>query len=220
MLRTDLHIHTCFSDDSGTSPQKLVEHCLKLGLNCIAITDHNTIAGALEVQSLTPITVIIGEEIKTSGGDIIGLFLKSEIPPGLTPRETAESIKEQGGLLSIPHPFDRIRSSVITASALREVLPFADIVEAFNARNIFDKSNLQADELARMYGLARSAVSDAHCLMEMGATYVNMPEFDGTSHGFMTSIIRGELITHKSNPMFHVITTYQKFKSRFLRRAR
>ena len=218
MLRTDLHIHTCFSHDSATSLEKLMARCLRQGLSCIAITDHNTIQGALAAKKQAPFTVIVGEEIKTSGGELTGLFLTEEIPTGLSPVETAHRIRGQGGLVSIPHPFDRLRSSVILPEALEEVLPFADIIEVFNARNTFDQANRQALELAQARGLAASAVSDAHTLMELGRTYVSMPEYDGTAHGFLASLQQGRLVTRRSSPMVHVATTYHKLKRRLLRR--
>ena len=219
MLRADLHIHTRFSPDSATSPEKLVARCLQRGLNCIAITDHNTIRGALEVQKLAPFTVIIGEEVKTSEGELTGLFLKEEIPAGLSHMETAQRIKDQGGLVSIPHPFDRLRRSVIMPAALEEVLPLADIIEVFNSRNTFSKANRMALEVAQANGLAASAVSDAHSLMEVGRTYISMPEFDGTAQGFLASLRQGSLVTHRSSPLVHLVTTYQKIKDRLLGRT-
>ncbi|MFB3092520.1 MAG: PHP domain-containing protein, partial [Dehalococcoidia bacterium] len=99
MLRADLHIHTNYSPDSGATPKSIVDQCLRTGLNCIAITDHNTIDGALEVQRIAPFKVIVGEEVKSSAGDIIGLFLKEAIPRNLTPLETVQAIKAQGALV-------------------------------------------------------------------------------------------------------------------------
>lgn len=218
MLRTDLHIHTCFSYDGAVSPEKLVARCLQRGLSCVAITDHNSIAGALAVRQLAPFTVIVGEEIRTTGGELTGLFLTEEVPGDLPPLETLRRIKAQGGLVSIPHPFDRFRSSVIRQEALEEVLPRVDIIEGFNARNTFRQANQRALALARAYGLAVSAVSDAHTLLEVGRTYVVMPEFDGTAAGFLTSLRQGALVTRRSSPLVHVATTYQKLRGRILRR--
>ncbi len=218
MLRVDLHIHTCFSNDCATKPEKLVARCLRMGLNCIAITDHNTIQGALAVKELAPFTVIVGEEVMTDAGEVTGLFLSEEIPSGLTALETTRRIKDQGGLVSIPHPFDRFRSSAIRPEALQDVLPLIDIIEVFNARNTFDHANQQARDLAQARNLAASAVSDAHTLMELGRTYVAMPEFDGTPQDFLTSLRQGSLVTHRITPMVHVATTYHKLKRRLLGR--
>ena len=218
MPRADLHIHTRFSHDCATSPEKLVARCLQRGIDCIAVTDHNAIQGALAVRELATFTVIVGEEIMTTGGDITGLFLNEEVPPGLRPSEAAHRIKEQGGLVSIPHPFDTVRSSVILPEALEEVLPLADVVEVFNARNTFDQANQRAMELAQSHGLAASAVSDAHTLGELGRTYVNMPDFDGTAQGFLASLRQGSLVTHRSSPLVHIVTTYNKLKGLVLRK--
>ena len=124
-------MHTHFSPDSETDPDKLVKRCLKVGLELIAVTDHNTIEGALKIKDSAPFPVIIGEEIKTSAGEITGLFLKETIPAGLSPIDTAHRIKDQGGLVSLPHPFDRFRSEVIDGKAIDELIPLLDIVEIF-----------------------------------------------------------------------------------------
>ena len=218
MLRADLHIHTRFSHDCATSPEKLVARCLRQGITCIAVTDHNTIQGALAVRELAPFIVIVGEEVKTSAGEITGLFLSEEISPGLPPLETALRIKDQGGLVSIPHPFDQFRSSAISHDALEEVLPLTDIIEVFNARSTFDHANRLAQELAQAHGLAASAGSDAHTLLELGRTYVSMPEFDGTAQGFLASLRQGSLVTHRTSPLVHLATTFQRLKGRLVRR--
>ena len=162
-------MHTGFSPDSATDLGDFVARCVKTGLDCIAVTDHNTIQGALKVQAMAPFRVIIGEEIKSAGGEIIGLFLKEVVPRGLPALETVKLIKEQGGLVSIPHPFDHFRRSVISQEALYEALPYVDIVEAFNARNTLQGDNRKAEELAQDHGILTSAVSDSHTLCRDGA---------------------------------------------------
>ena len=216
MLKADLHMHTQYSPDSEMSPEKLVSRCAKVGLNCIAVTDHNTIEGALAVQRIAPFTVIIGEEVASSEGEITGLFLKETIPRGLPPVETARRIKEQGGLVSLPHPFDRFRSKVIGRRAIEEILPYADIVEAFNSRNSLDADNRQALRFAQEHGLLTSAVSDAHTPLELGRTFVEMPEFDGTPEGFKRSLAQGRIVGRRVNPLVHVLTTLVKVKKLLL----
>ena len=210
MLRADLHMHTAFSPDSLMSPASLVRRCQAVGLTCIAVTDHNTTQGALEVQRLAPIQVIVGEEIRTSEGEVIGLFLKEEIPRGLSPQETAKRIHAQGGLVAVPHPFDRFRRSVITQRGLEELRPHADLVEAFNARNTLQKANQRAATLAREWGALASAVSDAHTSLELGRTYMELPEFDGTSAGFKEALAQARLVTRPITPLIHVLTTLTK----------
>ncbi len=218
MIKADLHTHTRFSPDSATPPEKLVARCIRRGLDCIAVTDHNTVKGAMAVKEMSPFTVIVGEEIKTTGGDIIGLFLQEVVPPGLSPQAAAEHVKAQGGLVSIPHPFDRFRGSALRSEALEEVLPLADIVEGFNARNALGSADRRAMALANEHKLAICAVSDAHAAFEVGRTYVLMPEFDGTAQGFLACLRQGNMVTHRSSPLVHVITTCQKLKKRLLRR--
>ena len=202
------------------SPETLVSRCLRTGLNCLAVTDHDSIEGALAVRELAPFRVIIGEEICSANGEITGLFLQDWIPPGLPAGETALRIKEQGGLVSIPHPFDRFRSRVITAGGLCDVLPHADIIEVFNSRNSLDADNLKARELAEAHGVLGSAVSDAHTPLEIGRTYVEMPDFDGTPAGFLAAISEGRLVTNKTSPLVHLLTTLTKAKRRVLGRGR
>ena len=213
-MRVDLHMHTHFSPDSEMSPEALVKRCLKIGLDCIAVTDHNTIEGAKEVKRIAPFTVIVGEEVGSSDGEITGLFLEEAVPRGLSPLETVKLIKEQGGLVSIPHPYDRFRSSVITPRGIEEVLPYADIVEIFNSRNSLDADNRKAVELAEEHGLLTSGVSDAHTPMELGRTYVDMPDFDGTPEDFKRALAQGTIVARKTSPLIHVLTALTKVKRR------
>ena len=212
MLKADFHMHTRYSPDSEVAPEKLVARCGRVGLNCIAVTDHNTTEGAFRVHDLAPFTVIIGEEVGTSEGEVTGLFLEETIPRGLSAVETARRIKEQGGLVSLPHPFDRFRREVITRSGIEDVLPYADIVEVFNSRNNMDADNRRAYEFAREHGLLTSGVSDAHTLIELGRTYVIMPEFDGTPDGFKAALAQGEIHGRKMSPLIHAVTTATKVK--------
>ena len=133
MMRLDLHIHTRYSKDSTAPIPKIIDRCRKNGLGPIAITDHDTIQGAMEVERLAPFQVIIGEEIKSTAGAIIGLFLLRPVPSGLSPIETVEQIKDQGGLVLIPHPFDRVRPTAIKYSALERILPVIDLIEGYNS---------------------------------------------------------------------------------------
>ena len=210
-------MHTHFSPDSEVSPERMAARCEEVGLDCIAVTDHNTIEGALAVQRIAPFLVIVGEEVRSSGGEITGLFLKEPVPRGLSPTETARKIKGQGGLVSIPHPFDRFRRGVITQRALDEVLPYIDIVEAFNSRNNLSSDDRKAEEFAREHGLLTSGVSDAHTTMELGRTYVEMPEFDGTPDGFKRALAEGTVVGRRMTPLIHVLTTLTKLKKRLAR---
>lgn len=147
------------------------------GLTHLAITDHERIDGALRARDSAPIelTVIVGQEVRTSSGDLIGLYLDGPVPPGMTPRETAQAIHEQGGLVGLPHPFDRFRGSTGTAAdredALDVLAASLDYVEAFNARVPYGGANARAAEFAAVHGLPGIAASDAHTLFEVGIAY-------------------------------------------------
>ena len=193
MIKADLHIHTVYSDDSNAPLERIIARCLEVGINCIAITDHNTIAGALEMKRIAPFQVIVGDEIHTSAGEIIGYFLAEEIPKGLPAAETAHMIKEQGGLVGIPHPFDRLRPSTIHRQTLEELVPYIDIIEVLNARLLFRRQSIMAERFAQAHGLLASAGSDAHRPSEIGNAYVEMPEFNDRDQ-FLTALAQGRVI--------------------------
>ena len=220
LIKADFHMHTHFSPDSETDPDKLVKRCLKVGLELIAVTDHNTIEGALKVKDSAPFPVIIGEEIKTSAGEITGLFLKETIPAGLSPIDTAHRIKDQGGLVSLPHPFDRFRSEVIDGKAINELIPLLDIVEIFNSRNNLSADDRKAEKFAKEHNLLTSGVSDAHTLMELGRTYVQMPEFDGTPSDFKIALSKGTIVGKRMSPLIHITTTLTRIKKKIIGRDR
>ncbi len=234
MIRADLHGHTYYSPDAITAPEDYVAACLRRGINCVAITDHNSIQGALAVQKLAhldtrparasgvptksqiswgapsgpSLTVIIGEEIRSREGEIIGFFLTEEVPGGLTPEETVERIAVQGGLVAIPHPFDQ---RGLRAQALARILPRVDIIEGFNARVLLGKQNERALAFAHEHGLPASAGSDAHSPKEVGAAYVEMAEFSGPQE-FLHALRRGRIVGRRSNPLVHLISTRAKVR--------
>jgi hypothetical protein len=217
LLKADLHTHTHYSRDCWTSPERYVRRCLKVGINCVAITDHNSMEGALAVQRIAPFKVIVAEEIKTTEGELVGLFLKEAIPRGLTPEETIERVKAQGGLVSLPHPFDRIRREPLRGPARERVLGHLDVIEVFNSRTSLRRDSERARRLAEELGLPMSAGSDAHSPWEIGAAYVEMPDFDGPQE-FLEALRQGRIVGRRSNPLVHVLSTLAKVRSRLGRR--
>ncbi|TET17711.1 MAG: PHP domain-containing protein, partial [Dehalococcoidia bacterium] len=164
MLKADLHIHTKYSTDCNTSLEQIINRCLETGINCIAIADHGTIEGALKMQSIAPFPVIVAEEILTSHGEIMGMFLKEGIPSGLPAEQTMSRIKAQGGLVSIPHPFSIFRLSALDSGLIEELVEQIDIIEVFNSRSLLHRSSAKAQIFAQKYGIPGSAGSDAHTL--------------------------------------------------------
>ena len=142
------------------------------------------------------------------------------VPAGLPPVETARLIKEQGGLVSLPHPFDRFRREVIGRGALDQLLPYTDIVEVFNSRNNLSADDRKAEAFAGHHGLLTSGVSDAHTTMELGRTYVEMPEFDGTPEDFKRALAQGSIVGRRMSPLIHILTTLTKLKKRLVRAGR
>jgi hypothetical protein len=213
VLRADLHVHTYHSPDCALRPQDIVALCQRRGIDCVAITDHNSIAGALEVQRLAPFLVIVGEEVRTQGGEIIGLFLQEEVPPGLSAQETVVRIKEQRGLVLVPHPFDRLRRSTLRGPLLEALAPQLDALEVFNSRTLLPSHQSLARDFAAKHGLPSTAGSDAHTRWELGRAYVEIPEFQGAG-GFLDSLAQGWVVGRASNPLIHFATPWNRWSKR------
>jgi predicted metal-dependent phosphoesterase TrpH len=211
LIRADLHLHTIYSGDSRSQLEQVIARCSDVGINCIAVTDHNTIAGAVEIRKIAPFKVIVGEEIHTSNGEVIGYFLTQEIPGRLSVAETVRRIREQGGLVAVPHPFDRLRGSAIQRPALEAILPDIDIIEVLNARSILKRYNAMAERFARKHGLVASAGSDAHTLGEIGRAYVEMPDFDGRD-SFLKALAQGKIMGQVSPRIVHLKSTLAKIR--------
>jgi predicted metal-dependent phosphoesterase TrpH len=213
LIKADLHIHTCYSIDCLTPLEKIVTRCLELGINCVAVADHNTIAGALKLREIAPFKVIVAEEIATTAGEVMGLFLNERVAQGLSAQETISRIRSQGGLVAIPHPFGRSPFWHANTLTSTEILSQVDIIEAFNSRTPFSGSIRRAGMLARQYGKAGSAGSDAHTLSEIGRAYVEMPEFDGPDE-FLKSLAQGRIFGQKSSYLAHLASTWARTKKR------
>ena len=215
MIKADLHVHTCYSIDCLTPLERIVERCLDLGINCIAVADHNTIAGALKLRKIAPFKVIIAEEVLTPVGEIMGLFLSEAVPRGLSPQNTISRIRSQGGLVGIPHPFGRSLPWNVNPLTAMEIVSQVDIIETFNSRTPFSNSNAKAWKLAKENGKAASAGSDAHTLGEIGRAYVEMPEFNGPDD-FLNSLAQGKIFGQKSSYLAHFASTWARIRKHIL----
>ncbi len=211
MIKADLHIHTCYSVDCVTPLDAIVERCLSAGIDCIAVADHNTIAGALKLREFAPFKVIVAEEVLTPVGEIMGLFLSEAVPRGLSPQETISRIRSQGGLVGIPHPFGRSLPWKTNPLTSAEVMPQVDIIETFNSRTPFSSSIARARRLAEEWAKAASAGSDAHTVGEIGRAYVEMPDFDGPED-FLSALARGKIFGQKSSYLAHFASTWARMR--------
>ena len=213
MLKADLHVHTEYSLDCNTPLEKIVSRCLEVGINCIAICDHGTVEGALKLRDIAPFKVIVAEEILTSHGEIMGMFLKETIPSRLSVKETISRIRAQGGLVCIPHPFDILRKSALQSNVIEEIIDEIDIIEVFNSRIILPWNTTKALAFATKHGIPKSAGSDAHTPREIGRSYIEMPNFKGKDD-FLQALERGKITKHMTNPFIHFASAWTKLRKK------
>ena len=175
-----MHSHTMWSGDSTTTPDEIVAAVAAAGIDVLCVTDHNAIKGAVELIDRLPCRVIIGEELRTHAGEIIGLFLDERIPIGTQPADAAREIRRQGGIVYIPHPYDPMRRN-LTETALDALIAdgLVDAIEVINAKTSLGSLNARAASTAAAHDIAAGAGSDAHVPHAIGAAYVEMPDFDG-----------------------------------------
>lgn len=195
LIRVDCHLHTALSGDAVTTIDELAERVEQERIDVVCITDHNVTAAAIvAAERGIGARVIVGEEIRTTKGDVIGLFLTERVPYVLPLPEAVALIKSQGGLVYLPHPFDPGRSTLDPATSARLCADgIADVVEVFNAKIENQEWNRRAAELAARYDLPGGAGSDAHDPEGIGAAYLTMPDFDGPG-GFLSALRNASVV--------------------------
>jgi hypothetical protein len=204
-IHCDLHMHTDHSPDCATPVELLLETAKERGLGAIAITDHNEISGALEAQEIAKriggIKVIVAEEVKTAHqGEVIGLFLRERIERGMSMAETIAEIRRQGGLVYVPHPFDRLHS-VPDYEHLLEIVEQIDILEVFNPRVAFSAFNEEAVRFARKYGIVPGAGSDSHVAQGLGSVKIRLRDFEGPEE-FLESMRDADIVRKHKNLVY------------------
>jgi Glycosyltransferase Family 4/PHP domain len=204
LIEVDLHMHTDHSHDCATPVEVLLARAREQGLGAIAVTDHNEISGALEARSLAAaagVKVIVAEEIKTAGqGEVIGLFIQEKIPRGLTMAETIAEIRRQGGLVYVPHPFDRMHS-VPDYEHLLANLGEIDAIEVFNPRVAIGAFNDEAAQFAAKYRIVAGAGSDSHVAQGLGSVRIRMRDFEGPAE-FLQSLRDADILTRPSSLLY------------------
>ncbi len=195
-VRVDCHSHTMWSGDCTTTPEELVAAVEAAAIDVLCITDHNAVAGAVKLADELPCRVIVGEELRVGSGEIIGLFLTERLPGGIGLLEAASRIRDQGGLVYIPHPFDPMRNclkpddiDLLVAEGL------VDGIEGRNSKTSLESLNRKAVEYGAENGLFVGAGSDAHVPDAVGAAYVEMPDFDDPA-SFLAVIGQGRIVGH------------------------
>jgi len=209
----DLHSHTLWSKDCVMPFEKIIHYCQKRGIDRIAITDHNTADGALAMQKLAPDLVIVGEEIMTPQGEILAYFVSESVPAGLSPGETIRRLRDQGAVISISHPFDRLRKGAWQEADLVRIADQIDAIEIFNARCLFPADNERALAFAQQHGLPGTAGSDAHSSPEYGRTMVNISPFEGPSD-FLAALRQADYVKHLSPAYVHFNSTAAKWSKK------
>lgn len=212
-LRVEFHCHTRASKDSLVKPEILVATCRRKGIDRVVITDHNSMEGAWQAQALDPERVIPGEEIMTQQGELIGIYMTEEIPPGLPSLEVIERLRAQGAVISVSHPFDTHRGGGWKLPNLQQIAPLVDAVEIFNARCLLAKFNDQAQDFAKQYGLLGTAGSDAHTTFELGAANLLLPFFQDAP-SLITALPQGELRARLLPFWVHLFSRYASIRKK------
>ncbi|MFQ5806904.1 MAG: PHP domain-containing protein [Phycisphaerae bacterium] len=210
-IKIAIHLHTHYSYDSNLPPAALVAAARRAGLDCVAITDHDEIDGALEARAVGGLRVIVGEEISTADGHLLGLFLEQRIPPGLSAEETAAEIRAQGGVVLAPHPFCTLCNESLQAAMWRLVEQL-DGVEVYNAQNPLPWEDTRAAEFAQRTGLPVCVGMDAH-LRWLPATYQVMPDFTD-AQSFLRALSQAELLTGRVGLRYYALMGFRQVWSK------
>jgi predicted metal-dependent phosphoesterase TrpH len=212
----DLHCHTRASFDSLSDPVKVARTAQRRGLTHLAITDHDTIDGALRARDarVDGLSIIVGEEVKTAAGDLICLFLERAVPPGLPIAETIAAVREQGGLVGVPHPFDGYRNSVLRDEGLASIAALVDYVETHNARVMMGEGNEKAAAFAAEYGLPGVSVSDAHTILEVGVASTVVDVDPSTPAGLLAALPGAQLAAGRATYFVRLVTPVAKVLQR------
>lgn len=209
--RVDLHNHTKWSKDCLVELETILRVCEERQIDRIAITDHNTAEGALAMQKLSPERVIVGEEIMTPQGEILAYFVKETVPAGMTPEETIKRLRDQGAVISVSHPFDRLRKGAWEEANLLRIIDKVDAIEIFNARCLFLQDNLRAIAFAQKHGLNGTAGSDSHIAKEYGTALTLMRPFENTPEDFLDALRTANYTQQMSSWLVHLGSTYAKW---------
>ena len=214
-----MHTHCEYSPDSRTPVAVQALAIKAAGLDVVFATDHNTIEGALRLRELADgFRVVVGEEISTRDGEIIGLFLEKPIARDLSAEETIDRIHAQGGLVSVPHPYSHNRIHRIRREALERVWPTIDAIEVFNAREAFAGDNRRARAFAQAHAIPGAVGSDAHRAWEIGRAYLECPDFHGRDD-FIAALRAGTVTGRLAGHSIHLFTRYDKVRKWLGRRG-
>ena len=219
LWQVELHSHTHWSKDCAVDFDAIIRRCERLAIDRIAITDHNTADGALAIQKIAPNLVIVGEEIMTAQGELLGYFMKETIPAGLSPEETIRQLRDQGAVISVSHPFDRLRKGAWHEEDLLKIIDKVDAIESFNARCLFGQDNERALAFAEQHNLIGTIGSDAHSHVEYGRALARMQPFEGAMD-FLAALRTAEFVRRYSSFIVHFHSKTAKWSKKLGLRQR
>ncbi|MEP7286747.1 MAG: PHP domain-containing protein [Chloroflexota bacterium] len=208
--KVELHSHTLYSKDCLIALEDVISTCQRKGIDRIAITDHNTAEGALALAKIAPDLIIVGEEIMTTQGEILAYFVRETVPAGLTPDETIRRLRDQGAVISVAHPYDRLRKGAWQEAELLKIVDKVDALEVFNARCIFEEDNASALAFATAHNKRATVGSDGHISYEYGHATLRVQPFEGAGD-FFEALTTATLETSVSPSWVHLFSTYAKW---------
>ncbi len=219
MLQVELHSHTHWSKDCVIPFETILRIMDKRGIDRIAITDHNTADGALAMCRQAPDRVIVGEEIMTDRGELLAYFVQESIPAGLTPDETIKILRDQGAVISVSHPFDRLRKGAWLENDLLAIIDRVDAIEIFNSRCMYKQDNAKAIAFAAKHQLVGTVGSDAHSRVEYGRALMQLAPFTDAP-SFLAALKQGQHHDRYSSWFVHVHSKTAKWSKKLGLRAR
>jgi len=212
--KVELHSHTIYSLDCLTRLDDLHGIVQRKGIDKLAITDHNTAQAALEMARRFPLWVIPGEEIMTTKGEILGWYIREEIPAGLSPEETIRVLRDQGAVIGVSHPFDRYRKGAWKREDLLEIIALVDSIEVFNSRCIHNQDNAEALAFAEEYNVIGTSGSDAHSRVEYGRGVMLLEPFANNAEGLKNALASAERQEVLSSPLIHFTSRWATWRKR------
>jgi hypothetical protein len=211
LVNAEFHCHTCYSKDSLVRIQDLLTACKNKGIQKLVVTDHNTISGALQAQKLDPHRFIVGEEIMTRQGELLGIFIQEQIPAGLSALKTIELLRSQGAFISVSHPFDAFREGHWEMNDLLNLVSHIDAIEVFNSRCLRRKFNTRALSFSQNYKLLGTVGSDAHTIGELGKATLTLPDFDDAAT-LKHALTQAHPHVRLSSPWVHFYSRYASWR--------
>jgi predicted metal-dependent phosphoesterase TrpH len=214
VFHVDMHSHTHWSADCVTKFKTIIRLCQQRNIHRLCVTDHNTADGAKALQQIAPELVIVGEEIMTTKGEILAYFVRESIPEGLTPLETIRRLRNQGAVISVSHPFDRLRKGAWDEADLLEIIDKVDAIEVFNSRCLYAEDNTKGLEFAKKHSVLGTIGSDAHTRPEYGQCYAVMRPFANEPEDFLNALREARYVERLSSPSVHFVSKLAKWSKK------